>query len=154
MTARFPSVLYLGANDEPQVDVSHQDLVSHSEMLATKTDGASDAAQAVASPTLAAKADNIPQPAPWTDRVKEIHELVKQNQALAIVIQEMKSREDRTAYWYRELEKSRDDLYLKIHRQHDRIEDLEARLANNQAELISELRDTITTLEEAVNVAS
>ena len=54
-------------------------------------DGASDAAQAVASATSAEKADNIPQPAPWTDRVKENYRLVKQNQVLAVVIQEMKS---------------------------------------------------------------
>jgi predicted RNase H-like nuclease (RuvC/YqgF family) len=66
----------------------------------------------------------------------------------------MKSGEDRTAYWYRELEKTHDALYSDIQRQRDRIKDLEAWLANNQAELISELRDTITTLEEAVDVAS
>ena len=103
---------------------------------------------------LSAKADNIPQPAPWTNRVKEKHELVKQNQALAITIQEMKRREDSTSYWYKELEKTRDGLYADIQRQRNRIEDLEARLATNQAELISELRDTITTLEEDVEVAS
>jgi hypothetical protein len=34
------------------------------------------------------------------------------------------------------------------------IADLEARLANNNAELISELQDNITSLEEAVKVAS
>ena len=80
---------------------------------------------------LSAKADNIPQPAPWTNRVKEKHELVKQNQALAITIQEMKRREDSTSYWYKELEKTRDRLYADIQRQRDRIKHLEARLANN-----------------------
>ncbi len=134
--------------------MSRHDPCSYSEMLANKIDRAPDAAQALASATLAAKADNIPQPEPWTDTVKEIHELGRQNQALAVVIQEMKSQEARTAYWYRELEKTRDDPYLIIQRQHDRIKDLEARLANNQAELISKLRDTITTLEEAVDAAS
>ena len=39
-------------------------------------------------------------------------------------------------------------------RQCDRIEDLEAWLANNQAELISKLQDTITTMEEAVDAVS
>jgi hypothetical protein len=52
------------------------------------------------------------------------------------------------------LEKTRDDLYSKIQRQCNSIEDLEAPLANNQAELISKLRDTITTMEEAVDAVS
>ena len=107
MTARFPSVVDLGANDEPRVNVSCHELFSHSEMLASKIDGAPDRAQAVTSATLAAKADNIPQPAPWTDIVKKNYELVKQNQALAITIQEMKRREDSISYWYKELEKTR-----------------------------------------------
>ena len=93
-------------------------------------------------------------PTPWTDMVKENRDLANQNHALAIVVQKMKSGEDRTAYWYRELEKTHDALYSDIQRQRDRIKDLEAWLANNQSELISELRDTITTLEEAVDVAS
>ena len=134
--------------------MSCHDLFSHSEMLANKIDGASDAAQAVASATLVTKVDNIPQPTPWADMVKENNRLAKQNQALAIIIQEMKSREDRTTYWYKELEKTRDALYSDIRRQRNRIKDLEARLANNQAKLSSELQDTITTLEEAVDVAS
>ncbi len=140
---RFLSVNDLGANDEPRVNVNRHDIFSHSEMPANKIDGASDAVQAVASATLAAKADKIPQPTPWTDTVKENHELVKQNHTLAIIIQDLKIWEDRTSYWYKELE-----------RQCDRIKDLEAQLANNQAKLISELRDTITTMEEAVNAAS
>ena len=103
---------------------------------------------------MAAKADNTPQPTPWADTVKENHELVKQNHTLAVIIQGMKIWEDMTSYWYKELEKTHNDLYSKIQRPHDRIKNLEARLANNQAELISELRDTITTMEEAVNAAS
>ena len=134
--------------------MSRHDLFSHSEILANKIDGASDAAQAVASAMLATKVDNIPQPKPWADTVKENHRLVKQNQALAVVIQEMKLFEGRTSYWYKELEKTRDALYSDIRRQRNRIKDLEAWLANNQAELISELRDTVTTMEEAVNAAS
>jgi hypothetical protein len=62
MTARFPSVVDLGANDEPRVDVSRYNPFSHSEMLANKIDRVPDAAQAVASTTLAAKAESIPQP--------------------------------------------------------------------------------------------
>ena len=103
--ARFPSVVDLGANDEPRVNVSRHNPFSHSKMLANKIDGAPDAAQAVTYTTLVAKADNIPQPTPWTDKVKENHELSKQNQALAVIIQEMKLWEDRTSYWYKELEK-------------------------------------------------
>jgi hypothetical protein len=154
MTARFPLVVNLGANDETRVNVSRHNIFSHLEMPANKIDGAPDAAQAVASATLATKADNIPQQTPWADTVKENHEMVKQNHVLAVIIQGMKIWEDRTSYWYKELEKTCDDLYSKIQRQHDRIKDLEAQLANNQAELISELRDTITTMEEAVNAAS
>jgi hypothetical protein len=111
---------------------------------------ASDAAQVVASATLAAKADNTPLPALLTDTVKENHSLAKQNQALAIVIQEMKSREDRDAYWYKELEETNSALYSRIANQHYTIEDLEAQLANNQAELISELQNTITTLQDTI----
>ena len=151
MMARLPSVVDLGANDEPRVDVSR---LFNLEMLSNKIDGAPDAAQAVVSATLVAKADSIPQPAPWIDTVKENHGLFKQNQALAIIVQEMKSQEQDAAYWYGELEKSRGWLYLDIQRKRDVIEDLEAWLANNNAELISELQDTITTLEEAVNAAS
>jgi hypothetical protein len=115
----------------------------------------------VASATLVAKADSIPQPVPWTDMVKEKHELVKQNQALAIAVQQAKSQEQNAAYWYGVLEKTRDDLYSSIKRKPNVIANLEARLANNNAKLISELQDiiatlqdTITTLEEAVDAAS
>ena len=101
MTARFLSIVNLGANDEARVNVSRHDIFSHSEMPANKIDGAPDAEQAVASATLAAKADNIPQPTPWTDTVKEYHELVKQNHMLAIIIQVMKIWEDMTSYWYK-----------------------------------------------------
>jgi hypothetical protein len=62
-------------------------------MLANKIDGAPDAAQAVASATLVAKAESIPQPAPWIDTVKENRGLADRNHALAIIIQQMKLRE-------------------------------------------------------------
>ncbi len=63
----------------------------------------------------------------------------------------MKSREGRTAYWYKELEKTNSALYSRIQSQHYQIEDLEAGLANNQAKLIYKLQNTITTLEGAVD---
>ena len=154
MTGRFPSIVNLEANDEARVNVSCHDIFSHLEMPANKIDRAPDAAQAVASATLAAKTDNIPQPTPWTDMVNENHELVKQNHALVVIILDMKIWGDMTSYWYKELEKNHDDLYSKIWRQRDRIKDLEAWLANNQAELISELQDTITIMEEAVDAVS
>jgi hypothetical protein len=154
MTERFPSVVNFGANEEPRVITGCNNVFSNSETLAGKIDGTQVAAQAGASAALAAKADKTPLPALSTDTVKENHGLTKQNQALAVVIQEMKSREDRTAYWYKELEKTNSALYSRIHEQHYQIEDLEAWLANNQAELISELQNTITTLEEAVDEAA
>ena len=83
MSARFPSVVDLGANDESQVDVSHNNTSSYLEMLVNKFDRAPDAAQAVASATSVAKAESIPQPAPWTDMIKENRKLVKQNQVMA-----------------------------------------------------------------------
>ena len=98
MTARFPLVVNLGANDETRVNVSRHNIFSHLEMPANKIDGAPDAAQAVASATLAAKADKIPQPTLWADMIKENHELVKQNHVLAVIIQDMKIWEDRTSY--------------------------------------------------------
>ncbi len=112
MSARFPSVVDLGANDESQVDVSHNNTSSYLEMLVNKFDRAPDAAQAVASATSVAKAESIPQPAPWTDMIKENRKLVKQNQvmaelnhALVIVVQQAKSREQRAAHCYEVLEK-------------------------------------------------
>ncbi len=113
-----------------------------------------DAAQTGASAPLAAKADKTPSPSSSTDTLKVNHGLAKQNQALAVIIQEMKSREDRAAYWYKELEKTNSAFYLRIQNQHYQIEDLEARLANNQAELIYKLQITITSLEGAVNEAA
>ena len=55
MAARFPLVVNLGVNDEPQVNVKCHNIFSHSEMPVNKIDGAPDAAQAVASATLAGK---------------------------------------------------------------------------------------------------
>ena len=83
-------------------------------MLVNKIDGAPDAAQAVASNTLVAKAESIPQPAPWIDTVKENFGLANRNHALAIIVQQMKLWEQDAVYWYGELEKSRDKLFWII----------------------------------------
>ena len=107
MTARFPSVIDLGANNKPQIDVSHNNTSPRSEILANKFDRAPDVARVVASATSVAKAESIPQLALWTDMIKENHELVKQNQAmaelnhaLAIVVQQAKLQEKKAARSY------------------------------------------------------
>ena len=161
MTARFPSVIDLGANNKPQIDVSHNNTSPRSEILANKFDRAPDAARVVAFATSVAKAESIPQLASWTDMIKENHELVKQNQAmaelnhmLAIVVQQTKLREEKAARSYECLEKN----YYQLDREYQRdyessscvIANLEARVANNNAELISELRDTNTTLKDTI----
>ena len=73
---------------------------------------------------------------------------------LAIVVGQMKSREQEAAHRCRALEESRDWLYLDYWSQRDVIDDLKARLANNNANLISELQEMITSLEEASEEAS
>ena len=95
------------------------------------------------------------------DVVKENRVLADQNHALAIVVGQMKSREIEAAHTCRALEESRDRLSLDYDRlysdywsQRDVIDDLQARLANNNADLISELQENITSLEEAAEVAS
>ena len=87
--------------------------------------------------------------------------LANQNHALAIVVGQMKSREIEAAHKCRALEESRDQLSLDYDRlysdywsQRDVINDLQARLANNNADLISELQEMITSLEEAAEEAS
>jgi hypothetical protein len=105
---------------------------------------APDAVQAVASAMLLAKAVSIRQPVPWIDTVKENHVLAVQNHALAIIVQQMKLSEQEATHWYRELKESQDWLYLDHQRQCNVINDLEARVANNNANLISELQDNIT----------
>ena len=154
MTVRPPSAVNFEACDEPRANMSFHNLSSTSDTLTNDFDGTLDAAQAGASASFAAKTDTTPLPSSSTDTLKVNHGLAKQNQALAVVIQEIKSREDRTAYWYKELEKTNSALHSRIREQHYQIEDLEAWLANNQAELISELQNTITTLEEAVDEAA
>jgi hypothetical protein len=52
------------------------------------------------------------------------------------------------------LEESWEWLYLDYWSQHDAINNLEAQLANNNANLISEHRENITSLEEAAEEAS
>ena len=93
--------------------------------------------------------------------VKENRVLVNQNHALAIVVGQMKSREIEAAHKCRALEESQDRLSLDYDRlysdywsQRDVIDDLQARLANNNADLISELQENITSLEEAAEEAS
>ena len=93
--------------------------------------------------------------------VKENRVLADQNHALAIVVGQMKSREIEAAHTCRALEESRDRLSLDYDRlysdywsQRDVIDDLQARLANNNADLISELQENITSLEEAAEEAS
>jgi len=95
------------------------------------------------------------------DVVKENRVLANQNHALAIVVGQMKSREIEAAHTCRVLGESRDRLSLDYDRlysdywsQRDVIDDLKARLANNNADLISELQKNITSLEEAAEEAS
>ena len=74
---------------------------------------------------------------------------------------QMKSREIEAAHRCRALEESWDQLSLDYDRlnldywsQRDVINDLQARLANYNADLISELQEMITSLEEAAEEAS
>jgi hypothetical protein len=74
---------------------------------------------------------------------------------LAIVVGQMKSREIEAAHKCRALEESWDRLSLDYDRlysdywsQRNVIDDLKAPLANNNAGLISELQENITSLEE------
>ena len=93
--------------------------------------------------------------------VKENRVLADQNHALAIVVGQMKSREIEAANKCRALEESRDRLsldydwlYSDYWSQRDVIDDLQAPLANNNANLTSELQENITSLEEAAEEAS
>jgi hypothetical protein len=95
------------------------------------------------------------------DVVKENRILADQNHALAIVVEQMKSREIEATHMCRALEESRDRLSLDFDwlysdylSQRDMIDDLQAWLANNNADLISELQESITSLEEAAEEAS
>ena len=95
------------------------------------------------------------------DVVKENRVLADQNNALAIVVGQMKSQEISAAHTCRALEESRDRLSLDYDRlysdycsQRNVIDDLQARLANNNADLISQLNENITSLEEAADEAS
>ena len=85
---------------------------------------------------------------------EENHVLANQNHALAIVVGQMKSREIEAAHRCRALEESQDRLYSDYWSQRDVINDLQARLANNNADLFSELQEMITSLEEAAEEAS
>ena len=72
---------------------------------------------------------------------------------LAIVVGQMKSREQEAAHRCRALEESRDRLYLDYWSQLDVIDDLQARLAKNNADLISKLQENFTSLKEAAEEA-
>jgi hypothetical protein len=74
------------------------------------------------------------------DAVKENRVLADQNHVLVIVVEQMKSREQEAAQRCRALEESRDRLYLDYWSQRDVINDLNAWLANNNADLISDSR--------------
>jgi len=94
------------------------------------------------------------------DAVKE-NCVLANNHALAIVVGQKKLREQEAAHRCRELEESWDQLYLDYDwlyldywSQRDVIDDLKAQLANNNANLTSELQENITSLEEAAEVAS
>jgi len=148
--------------------VIRNNTLPRSEMLADKCDRDPDAAQAVASDTLVAKAESIPQPASWTDITRDNNELIKQNQAMAelnhsliIVVQQAKLREEKTARSYKYFENkyclldslyqsSKESYYAVLADYEVRVADLKAWLANNNAELISELQDTITTLQDTI----
>ena len=146
MTARPPSAVDFEACDEPRANMSCHNVSSTSDTLTNDL----DAAQAGASAPFAAKTDTTPLPSSLTDTLKVSHGQAKMNQALAVVIQEMKSREDRTAYWMKELEETNITLYSRIAIQQHKIKDLEARLANNQVDLMSELQNTISTLQDTI----
>ena len=146
MTARPPSAVDFEACDEPRANMSCHNVSSTSDTLTNDL----DAAQAGASAPFAAKTDTTPLPSSLTDTLKVSHGQAKMNQALAVVIQEMMSREDRTAYWMKELEETNITLYSRIAIQQHKIEDLEARLANNQVDLMSELQNTISTLQDTI----
>jgi len=95
------------------------------------------------------------------DVVKENHVLANQNHALAIIVGQMKSQEIEAAHSCRALEESRDRLSLDYDRlysdywsQRNVINDLQAWLANNNADLVSELQENIRSLEEAAKEAS
>ena len=94
------------------------------------------------------------------DVVKENRVLADQNHALAIVVGQIKSQEIEAAHKCRALEEfwdrfflDYDQLYSDYWSQLDVIDDLQARLANNNADLISELQENISSLEEAADEA-
>ena len=68
------------------------------------------------------------------DTINKNHVLVNQNHVLAIVVGQMKSQEQVAVDMCRELQESRDWFYLDYWRQRDVIDDLEPRVANNNAD--------------------
>jgi hypothetical protein len=89
-----------------------------------------------------------------TGAVEENRVLAKQNLVLDIIVGQLKSREQEAAYRCRALEESLDWEWSDNRSQWDVIHNLEARLANNNADLISELQEYITFLEESAEERS
>jgi hypothetical protein len=98
---------------------------------------------------------------PAKPAVDENRDLAGQSHALAIVVKHQKSRELTAAYRIRALEDSltREQLdnqrqWLDNQCQRNYIDDLSARLENNNADLIFALREYITELEEEHKTSS
>ena len=87
------------------------------------------------------------------DAVKE-NRVLADNHAFAIVVGQLKSQEQEAAYRCRALEESLDRERSNNCRQRFVIHNLETRLANNNANLISSLQEHITFLEESAEEAS
>ena len=75
------------------------------------------------------------------DAVDENHVLTDQNLALAIVVGQLRSQEQEPAYRCRALEVLLDRKWSDNRSQRDVIHNLQTRLANNNANLISELQE-------------
>ena len=90
------------------------------------------------------------------DTVEENRKLANQNLVLvlAIIVGQQKSQKQEAAYRCRALEELLDWERLDNQRQRNVIHDLKARLTNNNADLISELQEYITLLEESTEEAS
>jgi hypothetical protein len=84
--------------------------------------------------------------------VGENRVLTHQNLALAIVAAEQNQQEQNSGYVNRSLQESLDQAWLENQRQCNIIHDLEHCLANNDANLISQLQDYIDSLEESTEV--
>jgi len=91
---------------------------------------------------------------PAKPSVDKNRNMAGQIHALAIVVKHQKSRELTAAYRIRALEDSLARERSDNQRQREYIDDLSARLTNNNADLIFALRENITELEEANEMLS